>query len=337
MSSADGSSVYAAPSTSERPPPSVGPPSVDTAIKISGVRKLFGSKAAVDGVSFRIPRGSVFGLIGPNGAGKTTTFSMMAGFLEPTEGSLEVLGYSPRNTDMLRGRLGVLPQDAVLPPADRVGDLLVYLGRLQGMSKDRATEEARKVLAQVEGRDWWFLKCSTLSHGMAKRVQLAQALLGDPDVVLLDEPTAGLDPRVAYGVRQLVRSHKGRCTLVISSHNLHELEEICDYAAVLDHGRLVAHGSMHELTAQSEEIHVEIAAGPPVPMDALRAIPIVRTVSFDEQRRDLSVDFSREAADAETVIGHVLMCLLQHGVRISGVSKGRGLEQRVMELTAGAR
>jgi ABC-type multidrug transport system ATPase subunit len=323
---------------STRPAPeSKSPASTDSAVRISSVRKMFGSKAAVDGVTFRIPRGSVFGLIGPNGAGKTTTFSMMAGFLEPTEGSVEVLGYSPKQTDFLRGRLGVLPQDAVLPASDRVGDFLVYLGRLQGMSSDRAKEEARKALAEVDGRDWWFLKCGALSHGMAKRVQLAQALLGDPEVVLLDEPTAGLDPRVAYGVRQLVRSHKGKCTLVISSHNLHELEEICDFAAVLDHGRLVAHGSIQELTAASEEVHIELAPGPPVPMDALGAIPVVKRVAFDEQRRDLTVDFSREVADAETVIGHVLMCLLQHGARISGVSKGRGLEQRVMELTAGER
>jgi ABC-2 type transport system ATP-binding protein len=251
---------------STRPAPeSKSPASTDSAVRISSVRKMFGSKAAVDGVTFRIPRGSVFGLIGPNGAGKTTTFSMMAGFLEPTEGSVEVLGYSPKQTDFLRGRLGVLPQDAVLPASDRVGDFLVYLGRLQGMSSDRAKEEARKALAEVDGRDWWFLKCGALSHGMAKRVQLAQALLGDPEVVLLDEPTAGLDPRVAYGVRQLVRSHKGKCTLVISSHNLHELEEICDFAAVLDHGRLVAHGSIQELTAASEEVHIELAPGPRCP------------------------------------------------------------------------
>jgi ABC-type multidrug transport system ATPase subunit len=331
----DSESAYAPPGKAA--PVSVGPASTDSAVRLRGVRKLFGAKAAVDDVTFRIPRGSVFGLIGPNGAGKTTTFSMMAGFLEPTEGSLEILGYSPRNTDELRGRLGVLPQDAVLPAADRVGDFLVYLGRLQGMSHGRAVEEARKALAEVEGRDWWFLKCGALSHGMAKRVQLAQALLGDPEVVLLDEPTAGLDPRVAYGVRQLVRAHKGKCTLIISSHNLHELEEICDFAAILDHGRLVGHGSIQELTASSQEIHVELAPGPPVPLEALRAIPVVSRVSFDEQRRDLAIDFSREAADAETVIGHVLMCLLQHGARISGVSKGRGLEQRVMELTAGER
>jgi ABC-type multidrug transport system ATPase subunit len=229
-----------------------------------------------------------------------------------------------------------LPQDAALPLGDRVGDFLAYLGRLQGMAASEAEDRARAALVEVDGKDWYKLKCGALSHGMAKRVQLAQALLGDPEVVLLDEPTAGLDPRIAYEMRQLIRAHKGKCTLVISSHNLHELEEICDAAAVLHFGRLVANGSMQELTAQTEEIHVELAPGSPVPMEALQALPMVKAVAFDADKRDLTVDFSREVVDAETVIGHVLLCLLHHQARISGVTKGRGLEQRVMELTSAA-
>jgi len=309
------------------------PKSIDSAVRLSRVKKKFGAKVAVDDLTLRIARGSVFGLIGPNGAGKTTTFSMLAGFLQPTMGEIEVLGYPPHHVDALRSRIGVLPQDAVLPPTDRVGDLLIHLGRMQGMSRSRAHDQAVEVLNEVEGKDWWGTKCAALSHGMAKRVQLAQALLGNPDVVLLDEPTAGLDPRVAYEVRQLIKARKGRCTLIISSHNLHELEEMCDAAAILDRGRLVFGGSIHELTAQAEEIHVEIAPGPLVPLEVLRAIPVVNAVDFDEERRDLAVTFAREKADAETVIAHVLSVLLQHQVRISGLSKGKGLEQRVMELT----
>jgi ABC-type multidrug transport system ATPase subunit len=308
------------------------PASVETVVRLAEVSKHFGVKAAVDKVSLRVARGSVFGLIGPNGAGKTTSFSMMAGFLEPTAGTVQVLGHKPTDVDALRGRIGVLPQDAVLPPTDRVGELLVHFGRMQGMSRDRAHEQARTVLADVEGKDWWDMRCGALSHGMAKRVQLAQALLGDPEVVLLDEPTAGLDPRVAYEIRQLIVARRGRATLIISSHNLHELEEMCDAAAILDHGKLVANGSIGELTASSAEIHVELAVGP-VPIEAVRALPMVDRADFVEESRDLAVHFSREKVDAETVIAHVLSLLLHHQARISGVSKGRGLEQRVMELT----
>jgi ABC-2 type transport system ATP-binding protein len=305
---------------------------VEIAVRLSKVTKRFGVKTAVDGVSLKVKAGSVYGLIGPNGAGKTTTFSMMAGFLAPTDGTLEILGYQPRQVDELRSRIGVLPQDAVLPGADKVGEFLVHMARLQEIPGGRAEESAREVLEEVDGKDWWNLRCSSLSHGMAKRVQLAQALLGDPEVVLLDEPTAGLDPRVAYEVRQLIKSRKGRCTLIVSSHNLQELEEICDGACILDRGRVVASGSMNELTASSEEVHVRLGQGP-VPIPAIRDLPMVKRVEWDDDRREIIVYFDRGTVDAETVIGHVLWALLQNQARISGVSKGRGLEQRVMELT----
>jgi ABC-type multidrug transport system ATPase subunit len=287
---------------------------VEIAIRLTKVTKRFGVKTAVDGVSLKVKAGSVYGLIGPNGAGKTTT-------------------YSPMHVDELRSRIGVLPQDALLPGADKVGEFLVHMARLQDIPSDRCEEAAREVLAEVDGRDWWGVKCGSLSHGMAKRVQLAQALIGDPEVVLLDEPTAGLDPRVAYEVRQLIKSRKGRCTLIVSSHNLAELEEVCDGAAILDRGRLVASGSMNELTASSEEIRIKLSPGPaPVPL--IRDLPMVKRVEWDEERRELVVYFERgQGVDAEQVIGAVLWVLLQNQARISAVSKGRGLEQRVMELT----
>ena len=306
---------------------------VEVAIRLTKVTKRFGPKTAVDGITLKVRAGSVYGLIGPNGAGKTTTFSMMAGFLQPTEGVLEVLGYSPMQVDELRSRIGVLPQDALLPGNDKVGEFLVHMAQLQDVPADRREESAREVLAEVDGRDWWNVKCGSLSHGMAKRVQLAQALIGDPEVVLLDEPTAGLDPRVAYEVRQLIKSRKGRCTLIVSSHNLQELEEICDGAAILDRGRVVASGSMSELTASSEEIRIKLSPGPS-PISLIRDLPMVKRLEFDEERRELVVYFERgQGVDAEQVIGAVLWVLLQNQARISAVSKGRGLEQRVMELT----
>jgi ABC-type multidrug transport system ATPase subunit len=319
---------------------------VEIAVRLTQVTKRFGAKTAVDGISMKIKAGLVYGLIGPNGAGKTTTFSMMAGYLKPTEGAIEMLGYAPTSVDELRSRVGVLPQDAILPASDTVGEFLLHMARLQDIPKDKAETAAREVLAEVDGRDWWKVRCSALSHGMAKRVALAQALMGEPEIVLLDEPTAGLDPRIAYEVRQIVKSRRGRCTLIVSSHNLQELEEICDAAVILDRGRVVAHGSIAELTASSEEVHVKLA---PMVADyrspdgnapslsaaiaAVRDLPMVKRVEFDEEKYELVVHFDKKAVDAETVIGGVLWVLLNHRARISSVSKGRGLEQRVMELT----
>jgi ABC-type multidrug transport system ATPase subunit len=312
----------------------------EAAVRLHRVTKRFGVKTAVDDVTLSVPMGQVYGLIGPNGAGKTTTFSMMAGYLRPTEGSLEILDFAPTAVDELRSRVGVLPQDALLPANDLVGDFLVHMARLQDIPDDKAEELARQALVDVEGKDWWGQRCGSLSHGMAKRVAVAQAFLGAPDVVLLDEPTAGLDPRVAWEMRQLIKSKKGRATIIISSHNLQELEEICDAAAILDRGRVIASGPISELTAANEEIRIKVAPGTKrgtqpgqVPVAKLEELPIVRTIQFDEEDREILVSFERSKADAETVIGAVLWVLLQAQVRISGVAKGRGLEQRVMDLT----
>jgi ABC-2 type transport system ATP-binding protein len=309
--------------------PQAGPAA---AIRLEGVTKRFGPRPAVDNVSLVIEAGTAYGLIGPNGAGKTTAFSMMAGYLRPSQGSLEILGVPPSRIADLRPRVGILPQDALLPASDRVGDFLVHMARLSGIAASRARAAAGAVVEEVGAKDFWHLRCGQLSHGMAKRVALAQALVGDPELLLLDEPTAGLDPRVAYEIRQLMKRRKGHATLVVSSHNLHELEEICDAAAILDRGRLVAWGTMSELTAASEEVHVKLAAGP-VPLEAVRALPMLKRADYSEREHDLIVYFDPAVADAETVIAHVLSVLLHHQARISGVSKGRGLEQRVLALT----
>jgi len=302
------------------------------AVDLRSISKHFGSTRAVHDVSFSIPDGSVFGLIGPNGAGKTTTFSMMAGYLAPTSGDLFILDHRPDAVHALKGKVGVLPQDALLPPGETVGDFMMYLARLQGIEASAAEKACRDMLAEVDGASWWATKCKALSHGMAKRVGIAQAFLGEPRVVLLDEPTAGLDPRVAYQIRQIIKARRGRCTLVVSSHNLQELEEICDRAAILDRGQLVLAGTMAELTASAEEVRFELSRGP-TPEEEVRAIEGVKTASFDKTSRQLTVTFDRSTADAEEMIRRVLVVLLEKQARISGISKGRGLEQRVMELT----
>jgi ABC-type multidrug transport system ATPase subunit len=326
----------------------------DAAIVVVGLTKRFGTKTAVDKVTLSVPTGSVYGLIGPNGAGKTTTFSMLAGYLRPTAGSVQVLGFAPSAVDDLRGRLGVLPQDAILPATDTVGEFLIHMARLQDLPRDKALAAARGALDEVAGADWWRQRCGSLSHGMAKRVALAQAFLGEPEVVLLDEPTAGLDPRVAFEMRQLIKAktadsrpqgHRDgaaarRRTVLISSHNLQELEEICDGAAILDRGRLITAGVMGELTASNEEVRIQLAPGArrgtergEVPLAPIRDLPTVAGVDYDDERGELVISVKRQEADPETVIGQVLSILLKNEVAIRGVVKGRGLEQRVMDLT----
>ncbi len=302
----------------------------ERAIEIVEATRRFGAKVAVNGVSLTVNRGEVYGLIGPNGAGKTTTFSMMCGYLRPTSGTLRVMGVDPRVDGALKGKIGVLPQDAILPGGWKVGPLLTYWAQLSGVAHPE--QEARTCLERVGLLEAWDVETHALSHGMAKRTALAQALLGSPPLVLLDEPTAGLDPRIANQVRQVIRELKDQhTTVVVSSHNLQELEQLCDAAAILDKGRLAQAGTMAELTGQSAEFRVQVARGTVI-LPELESLPGVTSARMEGETL-LLVRFDGQAHKPEEVISRVVGHLLQTGVLILGVSRGRRLEERVLQLT----
>ncbi|WP_224362204.1 ABC transporter ATP-binding protein [Hyalangium versicolor] len=300
----------------------------DSAIELTQVTKRFGLKVAVNAVTLSIPHGQVYGLIGPNGAGKTTAFSMMCGFLHPSEGSLRVMGVNPATPGALKGKLGALPQDAILPAGWQIGALLTYWARLSGLPQPE--REARESLERVGLADAWSTATEALSHGMAKRTAMAQALMGQPPLVLLDEPTAGLDPRVAGQVRQIIRDMKGKQTVVVSSHNLQELEELCDAAAILDRGTVAKLGTMSELTGQGAEFRVQIARGEVLPPE-LTQLPGVTSAKM-ESPGVLLVRFDGEAHKPEEVISRTVGHLLQTGVLILGVHRGQRLEERVLQI-----
>ncbi len=299
----------------------------EPAIELYQVSKRFGEKLAVKQVSLSIPQGQVYGLIGPNGAGKTTTFSMMCGYLYPSEGTLKVMGVDPTTPGALKGKLGALPQDAILPPGWEVGRLLTYWANLSHLSEPE--REAREALDKVGLAEAWAVQTQALSHGMAKRTAMAQALMGQPPLVLLDEPTAGLDPRIAAQVRQIIRDMKGKQTVVVSSHNLQELEELCDGAAILDRGSLAKAGAMSELTGQGAEFRVQIASGQ-VLLPELTQMPGITDAKM-ESPQVLLVRFTGQHKPEEVIsrtVGH----LIQTGVLILGVSRGQKLEERVLQI-----
>jgi len=301
----------------------------EPALVLEAVSRHFGDRRALDGVTLSVPAGTLWGLIGPNGAGKSTTFNLLCGYLRPTAGTVRVLGVDPRRPGVLKGRVGVLPQDAALPSYLAVGPLLCYLGRLSGL--EQPERAARVALEQVALSEAWDLPPTSLSHGMARRVSIAQALMGDPPVVLLDEPTAGLDPRIAAEVRTLMQGMRGRATLLVSSHNLPELEALCDGAAILDHGKLVQAGTMRELTARGSEFRIQVAKGT-VPLEAIRGLAGVAQASL---RPDglLQVGVDSGAGTPEAVLNATLRLLLDAGVEVTGVTQGQSLETRVLAVT----
>ena len=302
---------------------------MSAAIELKDVSKHFGEKRAVDHVTFDVREGETYGLIGPNGAGKTTTFSMMCGFLFPTTGSIRVMGANPSEPGALKGKLGVLPQDAILPPTWPVGALLTYYGELSGVPSPES--EARAVLERVQLPETWNVMAGSLSHGMAKRVAMAQALMGAPPVIFLDEPTAGLDPKIAASVRNLIRELKGNHTVVVSSHNLQELEELCDSTAILDKGKLVSAATMAEMTGATAEFRVQIAKGA-VPLDEVKALSGCRDAKL-EANNVLCVWFDGQGVQPEEIITRVVALLAARNVLILGVWRGKRLEEKVLQLT----
>jgi ABC-2 type transport system ATP-binding protein len=206
-------------------------------IQCDNLSKQYGNKLALDTVSLTLPQGAPIALVGPNGAGKTTLFSLLCGYIQPTNGSISILGHKP-GSKALQGLLSALPQDAALDPNFSIVSQLQFFAQLQGMTTKAAKQEALRVLALVDLTDSAEAKPKSLSHGMSKRVSIAQALMGSPKIVLLDEPTAGLDPANAKKIRQIVKDLSDNTTFVISSHNLDELEKLCDQVVYLEHGKL---------------------------------------------------------------------------------------------------
>ncbi len=294
------------------------------AIELREVVKRFGATVAVNRVTLTVEQGQCYGLIGPNGAGKTTAFSLICGYLFPNQGEIRILGVSPRQPGALKQKVGALPQDAVLPPWSKVGFLLGYWAKLQGL--ENPDRQAREALDLVGLAETWNTPAQALSHGMAKRVSMAQALMGQPPVVLLDEPTSGLDPRIAAQIRQLIRELKGKQTIVVSSH-----KELCDAAAILDRGAVLQSGSMSELTSAGAEFRVQIARGN-VPMAELKALAGCTGAVLDPSGL-LTVTFDHRLVAPEEIITQTVALLAARGVLISSVSRGRKLEERVLQLT----
>lgn len=302
------------------------------AIRTEGLTKRFGSTVAVDGLGFHVPQGSIFGFLGPNGAGKTTTFSLLCGFARPTSGSATVLGSAPGT--LPRGRMSALPQDARFHPDRTVFDSLCFLAELGGMTPGEARPEAERVLKAVDLADALKVRGKALSHGMAKRFGIAQAFLGSPELVLLDEPTEGLDPRNAHTVREMIRALAGRSTVVVSSHNLAEVEDLCDQAAILDHGRLVTQGTMAELTGTDEQVLIALGDPGRDVKGAVGRVRDVKSVEVSTDGRRLRVRLEAGASrPVEAAISEVLRAVLDAGATVGTVSRGRSLEERFLELT----
>ncbi len=219
----------------------------DPAIDVRGLTKSFGGKLALSGLTMTVPRGEVFGFLGPNGAGKTTAVRLLLGLSRASAGEGAVLG-APLGSRAARRRIGYLPELFRYQGWLRAGEVLALHGDLAKVERSSLRDAIPEVLQTAGLAGLANQRVDTFSKGMQQRLGLAVALLGDPELVLLDEPTSALDPVGRHDVREILRRLKARgVTVFLNSHLLSEVEQICDRAAVVDHGRVVAQGSMAQL------------------------------------------------------------------------------------------
>ena len=220
-------------------------------IEVQNLTKVYGSKTAVENVSFKIRNGRIYGLLGPNGAGKSTTMNIIAGCLSPTEGTVLINGYDicDQPTEAKR-QIGYLPEQPPLFTDMTPAEYLTFVAEAKGVSDDLLDRQVKEVMNVTDLLSVKDRLIRNLSKGFRQRVGIAQAMLGNPDIIILDEPTVGLDPQQLTEIRALIRKLGHKQTVIVSSHILSEIAELCDHVIILSEGRVVADDDMAALEAR---------------------------------------------------------------------------------------
>jgi ABC-2 type transport system ATP-binding protein len=251
-------------------------------LEVSDITKVYGTRTVVDRVSFTVPKGEILGFLGPNGAGKTTTMRIITGYMPPTSGTAKVAGFDVQEQPLeVKRRLGYLPEHPPLYPEMLVRPYLEFTGRIRGVPRrqlkgrvDAALE--RCGLQEVAGR-----LIGVLSKGYQQRVGLAQAILHEPDLLILDEPTVGLDPKQIRDIRHLITTFAGDHTVILSTHHLAEVQMMCHRAIIINEGRIAAEDTLQALAARGGGGRVMVRFARPAEgaEAALRALPGVLSIA----------------------------------------------------------
>ncbi len=303
-------------------------------VEFDQVEKRYGRVRALHDANLTVPRGSVVGLIGPNGAGKTTSMLIMTSLLERDGGRVRIGGLDPeRDPRAVRRHVGYMPDFFGVYEGLRTREYLEFFAATQDIRPLARPAVVADLLALVALEDKADADVNTLSRGMKQRLSLARALIHDPELLVLDEPASGLDPRARVHLRELIAElHRMGRTIVISSHILSELEGICSHLAVVDHGRVLAQGSVEEIRAQLVGHRALVARV--VPEDAETAEETIRTLSgveaVDVERDQLRISF--EGDDAASA--QLLAAVVAAGARVvEWRVEGAGLEELFLRLT----
>jgi ABC-2 type transport system ATP-binding protein len=312
-------------------------------IKVQGLTKRYGRAVAVAGIDFEVEKGQIVGFLGPNGAGKTTTMRILTCFMPPTAGTAKVAGFDVLQRPIeVKKRIGYLPESPPLYPEMEVEEYLTFVGRLKGIPRADIPRRVGEVSERCAITDVTKKLISKLSKGYRQRVGLAQATLHNPDVLVLDEPTAGLDPKQIHETRQLIRSLAGEHTIILSTHILSEVEQTCDHVIIISKGKLVAKDSVQNLTSRlrgQEAVAIEVAGrGSPLdPGPVQRRLEQVSGVSRVVHRdtRPHGLLFEVESLPGRNVRAEVARTVVESGWNLNELRPiSVSLEEIFLELTA---
>ena len=308
-------------------------------IELHELRKLFDTFVAVDGVSFSVDRGEVLGFLGPNGAGKSTTMRMVAGFLTPTSGSATIAGHDVTKEPLAVKRvIGYLPEGAPAYPDMTPESFLRFIAEVRGYSGKEKKARVENAASRVQLEGVMRQPIETLSKGYKRRVGLAQALLHDPQVLIMDEPTDGLDPNQKHEVRELIRALGGERAIILSTHILEEVEAVCSRAVVIARGKIVADGTPDDLRRRSRvhnAVRLGLRAAPEGLMDELRRLEGVAEVERLESD-GTPIHWRVIARGGKPIVGRVSDLMRTRGVEVDEmlVEPGR-LDEVFRDLTGG--
>jgi len=225
-------------------------------IELNSLKKYFGEVKAVDGISFAVKKGEVFGLLGPNGAGKTTTIKLLLGLLEPNGGDMKVLGLDPNKDEIeIKSRIGYVPEDPLIFKSLTPKNLFKLIASIRGLDPEEVSNRAQVYLESLGALEYFEQLIATLSHGNKQKIQVIAAILHDPEILILDEPLSGLDAKSVKVIKEILDLHTERGgSVLFSTHIMEIAEELCDRIGIINKGKMVGIGTIEELNTQSNKI-----------------------------------------------------------------------------------
>ena len=306
-------------------------------IEVSHLSKNYGSRPAVKDLSFTVGDGQIFGLLGPNGAGKSTIMNILTGYIAPTSGEVKVAGFSlPEQAQQAKACVGYLPEQPPLYPETTVQEYLDFASELKGVRRAERKEQVRRAARRTGLEEVLPRLIRSLSKGYRQRVGIAQALLGDPKLIILDEPTVGLDPAQVIEIRKLIRELGKAHTVILSSHILSEVQAVCNQVLILAKGRLVAVGAPDELGEKLSSgscLKATVLGNGQTVLKAVGSIPGIRKVEL-EGESDGQVTFTAESTDDTDRRAEVSRALSQAGCTVLALSaESKTLEDVFLALT----